>query len=197
MNDGAGRRGSVAHRDGRPRGDAVGDGEPHVLAVRRAGHDGHAGPRVGGQAHVERGRAAAGVLRRGGRDLGGRAAAAAPELERVVLRARDDAPPVRGDSNTKDLRRRQIITKVQWTPQRTCDEWPFSVATHLPVATSHTLSVLSCDPDTTRRPSGVMATQLTYDEDTSSQKYSGRRNARSPSALAASPGICRSPRPTP
>ena len=36
-------------------------------------------------------------------------------------------------------------------------------------------SVLSSDPDTTRRPSGNTATPLTYDEDTSSQKYSERR----------------------
>ena len=47
---------------------------------------------------------------------------------------------------------------------------------------------MSSDPDTTRRPSGEMATHLTYDEDTSSQKYSGRRNARSslecPSSVA-------------
>ena len=90
-----------------------------------------------------------------------------PELERLVARPRDDAPPVRGDSNTKDLRRSQIITKVQWTPQRTSFECPRSVAMHLPVATSHTLSVLSPDADTTR-PSGNTATQKTYDEDTSS-----------------------------
>ena len=177
-------------------------------------------------------------------------------LERLVLRRGHDAPPVRGDGDAHDLRRSQIITKVQrtpqrtpnecpfsvathspvatshtlsvlsrdaettrrpsgntatlstydediiitkvqWTPQRTQSECPSSVATHLPVATSQTLSVLSLDPDTTRRPSGNTATHLTYDEDTSSQKHSGRRNARVPSALAASPGICRSPRPTP
>ena len=59
--------------------------------------------------------------------------------------------------------------------QRTLSECPFSVATHSPVATSQTLSVLSSDPETTRRPSGEMATLLTYDGDTSLQKYSGRR----------------------
>ena len=59
------------------------------------------------------------------------------------------------------------------------------------------LSVLSYEPDTTRRPSGEIATPMTYDEATSSRKYSGRRNARHSSALPASPGICRSPRPTP
>ena len=47
-------------------------------------------------------------------------------------------------------------------------------------------SVWSNDPDTTRRPSREIATQRTYDEARSSQKYSGRRNARSPSALSAS-----------
>ena len=43
--------------------------------------------------------------------------------------------------------------------QRTQYECPFSVATHSPVATSHTLSVWSRDADTTRRPSGNTATQ--------------------------------------
>ena len=66
-----------------------------------------------------------------------------------------------------DLRRRHIITELQWTPQRTLAECPFSVARHLRVATSHTLSVASSDPDTTRSPSGEIATLRTYDEDTS------------------------------
>ena len=158
------------------------------------------------------------------------------DLERPVVRPRHDAPPVRGDGDAADLRRSQIITKVQRTPQRTQFECPSSVATHLPVATSHTLSVLSFDADTTRRPSGNTATlrpttnthhhkstvdaathdhrvpfqrrhafagrhvphlervvarrrhdappvrkhgnARTYDEARSSQKYSGRRNAR-------------------
>ena len=43
-------------------------------------------------------------------------------------------------------------------------ECPSSVARHSPVATSHTLSVLSYDADTTRRPSGNIATLVTYDE---------------------------------
>jgi hypothetical protein len=98
-----------------------------------------------------------------------------PHLERLVFRPRQDAPPVRRDGDGPDLRRSQIITKVQRIPQRTVFECPSSVAKHLPVATSHTLSVLSYDPETTRRPSGNTATQLTYDEARSSQKYSGRR----------------------
>ena len=81
-----------------------------------------------------------------------------PHLERLVPRPRHHAPPVRKHGNARDLRRSQIITKVQRTPQRTIDECPFSVATHSPVATSQTLSVLSHDADTTRRPSGDMAT---------------------------------------
>ena len=120
-----------------------------------------------------------------------------PDLERPVARRRHDAPPVRKHGNTKDLQRRQIITKVQWTPQRTSFECPSSVATHSPVAMSQTLSVLSPDADTTRRPSGNTATLETYDEARSSQKYSGRRNARNSSALPASPRIYRSPRPRP
>ena len=95
--------------------------------------------------------------------------------------------PVREMATPIDLRRSQIITKAQWTPQRTLPECPSSVATHSPVATSHTLSVLSHEPDTTRRPSGEIATPRTYDEGTSSQKYSGRRNAQNfecPSSVA-------------
>ena len=120
-----------------------------------------------------------------------------PHLERLVGRPRHDAPPVWKHGNAPDLRRRQIITKVQWTPQRTQLECPRSVATHSPVPMSQTLSVLSSDPETMRRPSGEMATQLTYNAHTSTQKYSGRRNARRSSALSASPRICPSPRPTP
>ena len=113
-----------------------------------------------------------------------------------------DAPTVRRHGNAPGLRRRHIITKVLQkadAARRTTCGCPSSVATHLhlPVATSHTLIVLSFDADTTRRPSGNTATLLTYEEDRSSQKYSGRRNARPPSALAASPRIRRSPRPTP
>jgi hypothetical protein len=59
-------------------------------------------------------------------------------------------------------------------------ECPFSVATHSPVATSHTLSVLSTDAETMRRPSGNTATLETYDDDASSQKYSGRRAPHGP-----------------
>ena len=117
-----------------------------------------------------------------------------PDLE-LPVRRRHDALPVRKHRNAIDLRRRHIITKAQWMPQRTSSECPFSVATHLPVATSHTLSVLSSDADTTRRPSGNTATLSTYDEDISSQKYSGRRNAPNPSALSASPRISTSPSP--
>ena len=68
------------------------------------------------------------------------------------------------------------------TPQRTQRECPFSVATHLPVATSHTLSgVVSCDPQRTRCPSGNKARLWTYDEDTSSEKsYKKRTPQRTP-----------------
>ncbi len=82
-----------------------------------------------------------------------------PHLERLVVRPRHDAPPVRGDGNARDLRRRHIITKVQRTPQRTQIECPSSVSRHSPVATSHTLSFVSNPPaETTRRPSGNTAT---------------------------------------
>ena len=125
-----------------------------------------------------------------------------PDLERLVARPRHDAPPVRKHGNAIDLRRSQIITKVQRTPQRTQFECPFSVATHSPVATSHTLSVSSngeLDPDTMRRPSGNTATQKTYDEDTSSQKYYKKWTPRAAqgTSRSASPRTRRSPRPRP
>ena len=95
---------------------------------------------------------------------------------------RHDAPPVRRDGNTISLQRRHIITKVPQkadAARRTWSECPTSVATHLPVSTSHTLStpdpqISGPSQETTRRPSGNTATPLTYDEDTSSQRYSGR-----------------------
>ena len=40
---------------------------------------------------------------------------ATPQLERVVARPRHDAPPVRRYGDAQDLRRSQIITKVQRT----------------------------------------------------------------------------------
>ena len=59
---------------------------------------------------------------------------------------------------------------------------PSSVATHLPVATFHTLSVFpplpSYDPDTTCCPSGNNATHSTYNEDTLSGKYYKKRTQR-------------------
>ena len=67
---------------------------------------------------------------------------------------------------------------------------PDPAVAHLrvPFSASHpSLVVMPPSQDTTRRPSGNMATHLTYDEARSSQKYSGRRNAHRPSALPASP----------
>ena len=52
------------------------------------------------------------------------------------------------------------------------------------------------DADTTRRPSGNTATLETYDEARSSQKYSGRRNARSPECPFSVATHDASPRPT-
>ena len=101
-----------------------------------------------------------------------------PHLELAVARPRNDAPPVRKHGNAADLRQSQIITKVQRTPQRTVDECPFSVTTHSPVSMSHTLSVSSYDPETTRCPSGNTATLVTYNEDTSSHKYYKKRTPR-------------------
>ena len=40
-----------------------------------------------------------------------------PDLERLVVCPRNDAPPARKQCNAPDLRRRQIITKVRWTPR--------------------------------------------------------------------------------
>ena len=79
------------------------------------------------------------------------------------------APPVRKHRNAPDLQQRQITKVVHKADaaRRTELECPSSVATHVPVATSHTLSVSSIDPDTTRRPSGNTATPTTYNDDRS------------------------------
>ena len=42
-----------------------------------------------------------------------------PHFERPVAASRHNAQPVRKHYNVIDLRRRHIITKAQWTPQRT------------------------------------------------------------------------------
>ena len=116
-----------------------------------------------------------------------------PHLERVVGRPRHDAPPVRKHGNAPDLRRSHVITKSTWTPR---------AVTRVPFQRRHAFAgrhvphlerlVARRRHDAPPGPSGNTATQLTYDEHTSSQKYSGRRNARNPSALPASPRICRS-----
>ena len=124
-----------------------------------------------------------------------------PQLETLVERRRNDVPPVWKDRNAADLRRSHI-TKVQIvdTAQRTFSECPFSVFTHFPVATSHTLSVLSPDAETTRRPSGNTATPWTYNENRSSQKYHKKympRAARKPNAHLGSSRTCLLLLPTP
>ena len=126
-----------------------------------------------------------------------------PHLERVVARRHTTRRPSGNTATLKTYDEATSSQKYSGRRNARCAECPSSVATgntatlYDDVATPHTLSVLSPDPDTTRRPSGNTATPRTYDEHTSSQKYSGRRNARDPSALPASPRICRSPRPTP
>jgi len=112
-----------------------------------------------------------------------------PDLEHswrinIIPITRNDPPPVRKHRDALDLRRRHVITKVQWTPQRTLPECPSSVATHSPVATSHTLSVLLADRDTTRRPSGNTAT---YKEDISQNVHNADaacRTGEKPSSVA-------------
>ena len=64
-----------------------------------------------------------------------------PDLERLVLGGRDHAPPVRRHRHRPDPSRRGP---------------PASPAAR-PVSRSHTLSVLSAEAETTRRPSGVTA----------------------------------------
>jgi hypothetical protein len=45
--------------------------------------------------------------------------------------------------------------------EMTLSVWPVRVRTRLPVATSHSLIVLSLEPEARRRPSGLNATELT------------------------------------
>ena len=88
-----------------------------------------------------------------------------PHLDRLVPRPGDDAPPVGEDGDATNLNQGDSQPSTQKTetrtPHHTVPECPASVATRSPVATSHTLTVLSADPETTRRPSGKTATPLT------------------------------------
>ena len=89
-----------------------------------------------------------------------------PHLDRVVARPGDDAPVVGEDGDAINLKTREITplyaeTRNRKTPHHTAPECPKSVATHLPVATSHTITVSSFDPETTRPPLGKTATQKT------------------------------------
>ena len=121
-----------------------------------------------------------------------------PDLERVVARRRNDAPPVRKHGNALDLRRSQIITKVQWTPQRTLSECPSSVATHSPVATSPDLERLVArrrhDAPPVRKHGNALGPASKPDHHKSTADAATHVVA---SALSASPRIRRSPRPTP
>ena len=114
---------------------------------------------------------------------------------RPVGRPRHDAPPVQQHGNAIDLQRRRIrkALPIVDAARRTLFEWPFSVNTHLPVATSHTLSVLSHDPDTTCCPSGNNATHSTYNEDTSSQKVLQKSDAARRTQLRTSSVATHSP----
>jgi hypothetical protein len=84
-----------------------------------------------------------------------------PHLDRLVVRPGDDAPAVGEDGDAEDLKARKITRERTRTPRHTLPECPASVATHSPVAASHTLTVLSFDPETTRLPSGKTATPKT------------------------------------
>ena len=84
-----------------------------------------------------------------------------PDLDRLVVRPGDDAPAVGEDGDSPDLKARKITRERTRTPRHTVLECPASVATHSPVAASHTLTVSSLDPETTRRPSGKTATLRT------------------------------------
>ena len=86
-----------------------------------------------------------------------------PDLDRLVVRPGDDAPAVGEDGDAVDLKDRKIThaRKQEKTPRHTSSECPASVATDAPVAASHTLAVLSHDPETMRRPSGKTATLST------------------------------------
>ena len=89
-----------------------------------------------------------------------------PHFDHFVLRPGDDAPAVGEDGDAAHLNQEEITTlhagnRNKKTPHHTKRECPASVATHSPVATSHTLTVLSLAPETTRRPSGKTATLIT------------------------------------
>ena len=84
-----------------------------------------------------------------------------PHLDRLVGRPGDDAPAVGEDGDVPNLKARKIThAQEKQTPRHTQLECPASVATHSPVAASHTLTVMF-DLETTRRPSGKTATPST------------------------------------
>ena len=99
-------------------------------------------------------------------------------------RPRHDAPPVRKHGNATDPRRSQISTKAQWTPQRT-RPMPFQRPTHSPLDVPH-LERLVARRRHDALPVRKHGNALTYDEDRSSQNYSGRRTHESecPSSVA-------------
>ena len=109
-----------------------------------------------------------------------------PDLERLSHDADTTRRPS-GNTATINSRRSQIITKVQRTPQRTLEECPFSVA-RTRRSPSHTLSVLSHDPDTTRaRPE----TRQRHGPTTKPDHHQSTADAatHATSALSASPRI--------
>ena len=113
--------------------------------------------------------------------------------------------PHRVLSSTQTRRAARPETRQRRGPTTKTDHHKSTVdaATHarVPFQRRSQLDLEHHDPDTTRRPSGNTATPRTYDEDTSSQKYSGRRNAASPCAFRSPRRLAtsqkRRPRPTP
>ena len=98
-------------------------------------------------------------------------------LEGAVRRRRHDAPPVRKHSNAMTYDEATSSQKYSGRRNTRHPECPFSVATHSPVATSHTLSVVD-DPDRRAARPETRQRRGPTNAHRSSQKYSGRRNAR-------------------
>jgi hypothetical protein len=97
-----------------------------------------------------------------------------PHTNGLVIRARHDPTTIRQGTDSRDplmkngREEREGSEGMKQTGDRIKEEgrsltlpWPSNTRSQDPVSTSHTRTVLSPDPDTTRRPSGKAQTLVT------------------------------------
>jgi hypothetical protein len=97
-----------------------------------------------------------------------------PHTNGLVIRARHDPTTIRQGTDTPDLLikngreenresegMKQKGDRIKEERRSHTPPWPSNTRSQDPVSTSHTRTVLSSDPDTTRRPSGKAQTLVT------------------------------------